>query len=235
MKQCPSCRTTYTDDTLTYCLSDGTRLVDVADEEPTVVRDRKGDSGGVDASLASGSHGQRTSEHLPSRSSHWIKIAAAVIVAGIAVLAILGVGGAILYYQLGPGPQRPTPTPTIPTPPATATPDREKERLRDEIANIRKRLDEANKNSGNGTSETDDERGSPITATVNSPNDGFLALRSQPDSEHGERIAKIPDGAEIEILRCSASSVTIAGRSGRWCYVSYGGQTGWVFDAWLDY
>lgn len=235
MKQCPICRTTYTDDTLAFCLSDGTRLVDVADEEPTVVRDRKAIGGGVDAAAPPGSSSQGTSEHLPSESSRWIKIAAAVIVAGIAVLAILGVGGTILYYQLGPSPRRPTPTPTIPPPPATATPDREKERLRDEIANIRKRLEEANKNTTNGTNDPDNERGSPITATVNSPNDGFLALRSQPDSQHGERVAKIPDGAEIEVLRCAASSVTIAGRSGRWCYVSYDGQTGWVFDAWLDY
>jgi len=235
MKQCPSCRTIYTDDTLTFCLSDGTRLVDVPDEEPTVVRERKGDSGGDDAAATSASPGRSTSEQPAPRSSRWVKIAAAVIVAGIAVLAILGVGGAIVYYQLGPSARRPTTTPTIPTPPATATPDREKERLRDEIANIRKRLEEANKNSTNGTNDPDDERGSPITATVNSPNDGFLALRSQPDSEHGERVAKIPDGAEIEILRCAASSVTIAGRSGRWCYVRFDGQTGWVFDAWLEY
>ena len=235
MKQCPSCRTTYTDDTLTFCLSDGTRLIDVPDEEPTVVRDRKAASGRDDSAPTSASPGRRTPEHVAPRSSRWVKIAAAVVFAGIAGLAILGVGGAILYYQLGPNSRRSTPTPTIPTPPATATPDREKERLRDEIANIRKRLEEANKNSTNGTNDPDDERGSSITATVNSPNDGFLALRSEPDSEHGDRVAKIPDGAEIEILRCAASSVTIAGRSGRWCYVRFDGQTGWVFDAWLEY
>ncbi|MEQ1646623.1 MAG: hypothetical protein ABL959_24425, partial [Pyrinomonadaceae bacterium] len=37
MKQCPSCRTTYTDDTLRYCLADGSSLV-AHDDEATFVR-----------------------------------------------------------------------------------------------------------------------------------------------------------------------------------------------------
>src|SRR2546427_6315842 len=37
MKQCPACKTTYTDETLSYCLSDGQPLVFVEDEYATVV------------------------------------------------------------------------------------------------------------------------------------------------------------------------------------------------------
>jgi hypothetical protein len=49
MKVCPSCNTQYTDDSLAFCLQDGTRLVQaksgpptaVSDETETVVRDRE--------------------------------------------------------------------------------------------------------------------------------------------------------------------------------------------------
>ena len=37
MKQCPKCRTNYADDTLRFCLEDGTPLIDLG-EDPTVVR-----------------------------------------------------------------------------------------------------------------------------------------------------------------------------------------------------
>ncbi|MEQ1645696.1 MAG: hypothetical protein ABL959_19760, partial [Pyrinomonadaceae bacterium] len=42
MKQCPSCRTTYTDDTLLYCLADGSLLV-AHDDEATFVRNSVAD------------------------------------------------------------------------------------------------------------------------------------------------------------------------------------------------
>ncbi len=50
MKQCPSCRTSYTDDSLKYCLQDGTALVEntnsssetiAYDDAPTVISPRK--------------------------------------------------------------------------------------------------------------------------------------------------------------------------------------------------
>src|SRR5687767_13451247 len=36
MKHCPSCKTNYADDTLQYCLQDGTQLVALPDSPPTV-------------------------------------------------------------------------------------------------------------------------------------------------------------------------------------------------------
>ena len=36
MKQCPQCRTTYTDDTLKFCLADGTFLSEMGEEETAV-------------------------------------------------------------------------------------------------------------------------------------------------------------------------------------------------------
>ena len=38
MKQCPVCKTTYTDDTLRYCLADGTTLAEGPLTEETVFR-----------------------------------------------------------------------------------------------------------------------------------------------------------------------------------------------------
>ena len=72
------------------------------------------------------------------------------------------------------------------------------------------------------------------TARVDSPGDGFLALRKLPHSEIGERIAKIPHGATVEVGVCGPV-VRPVNRAGRWCQASYNGQTGWVFDAYLVY
>lgn len=50
-KRCPTCRTTYTDETLSYCLIDGASLIDAAntatpyDPQATVKLNRKGDPG----------------------------------------------------------------------------------------------------------------------------------------------------------------------------------------------
>ncbi|MGD9563595.1 MAG: SH3 domain-containing protein [Pyrinomonadaceae bacterium] len=219
MKECPKCRTAYTDDSLSFCLSDGTRLLDVSAEEPTVV----------------GAARKGPAENAPQKtvSGLWIKVAVGLAVVVIAVVAVLAVAGVILYSGTGGGTPTPSPHPPTPQPTTPSTPDPEKEKLKDELANIKKRLEEQERNTG--TPDPDEERGSPITATVNSPKDGFLALRSQPNSELGERIAKIPHGADVEVVRCGGSAVTIGGRSGRWCYVIYAGQRGWVFDAWLEY
>lgn len=56
MKLCPSCRSTYTDDTLTYCLQDGTPLVDAAanpsGDQTLEFNDR--DTGGADRRMRIG-------------------------------------------------------------------------------------------------------------------------------------------------------------------------------------
>jgi uncharacterized protein YraI len=48
-------------------------------------------------------------------------------------------------------------------------------------------------------------------------------------------VAKIPHGTTIKVLLCSEQTVTIDGRKGHWCMVSYDNKTGWVFDAWLSF
>jgi len=41
MKRCPTCQRTYTEQNLSYCIDDGTPLVEVIDDDPTVVSPRQ--------------------------------------------------------------------------------------------------------------------------------------------------------------------------------------------------
>lgn len=124
-------------------------------------------------------------------------------------------------------------TPTI-TPSPTEDPT---EVLREQIANLEKRLNEQKKSgqlSNVPLTMPEIKTTSTTTARVNSPGDGFLALRTLPNSEAGQRIMKIPHGAVISIGACGPV-VRPVQRAGRWCQASYNGQKGWVFDAYLIY
>ena len=239
MKQCPTCKTTYTDDSLSFCLEDGAPLDTAADEQPTVVRNLGNNPMRVDipSTAPSRTAVPPAAPGSEGSSAAWIKIVLAIVILGVIAIGAVGLIGAVFYYGTGGKEKdRPAKSPT-PTPTATPTPDAEKERLRDEIANIQKRLEEqkTNVNTRPFPVDDDDEPAPPIAARVNSPGDGFLALRSMPDSERGERVARIPHGAEIEIYECEKTRVTISGRTGRWCQAEYNGRPGWVFDAWLNY
>ncbi len=235
MKNCPVCGTTYTDDSLSFCLADGTALR-TGDEEPTAVR-----KAGVRVDTPSAAPTIVVPDRAtPSKNSSglWVKIVLAAALLGIFAIGAFGLLGAMYFYGTGGKEKEVVLNSPSPTPAVSHTPDKEKERLRDEIANIQKRLEEQKKTNVNTSpfpDNDDDERVSSITATVNSPGDGFLALRNIPDADRGVRIAKIPHGSEVELNNCEKTQVSISGRTGRWCRVEYNGLTGWVFDAWLDY
>ena len=232
MKQCPKCRTTYTDDTLKFCLADGTPLGEVGEEE-TVVRP----GGGAAVNSAQ-----------PPKKSGFpvVKVLIALLVLGFLGLLVAGGAGVLFYMNSGGDPKTvvqnsPTPTstprPSV-TPSETPEADDDQKRLEEEMANLVKRLEkelqsDANK-SGAPPSNGDATDGRP-TARVNSPGDGFLALRDEPDVENGTLLAKIPHGAVVNLENCEKQQTTVAGRKGRWCMVTYQGETGYVFDAWLQY
>jgi hypothetical protein len=216
MKQCPACKTTYTDDSLRFCLADGTVLADVPDEQATVVSSRNEP---VQAKRS---------------GSPVLKFAMVMALIGVIVIGLAALAGTILYYNTSGRDKVSNASSPTPLPSVAATPDAEKQRLQDQLANIQKRLDEQTKNADTPPNPPDKPAG-VVMARVNSPRDGFLSLRSEPDADHGERLAKIPHGSTVKIENCDRSSVKIGGRSGRWCLVTYGDHTGYVFDAWLDY
>ena len=236
MKQCPTCRTTYTDETLSFCLADGARLDLLGGEEQTVVR-----HGGDPLRVQIPQETQAT--NLPTRAVTQAGTApesgggVKIIIGVLAVILLIGaivVAGGLVYYFSRPGEvasgnnanrtASPTPSPSV-SPAAN-----EQDKLREQVANLAKQLQEqknANK-AANTAANTQTTRGT--VARVNSPGDGFLALRTLPSSTAGQRILAIPHGAAISVGSCLGGS-----RGGRWCRASYNGYSGWVYDSYLIY
>ena len=73
------------------------------------------------------------------------------------------------------------------------------------------------------------------TARADSPNDGFLALRSQPSSRSGARLAQIPHDAVIHIGDCQPVSQVPGGRVGQWCRTEWAGMYGWAFTGFMRF
>ena len=71
------------------------------------------------------------------------------------------------------------------------------------------------------------------TVWANSPNDGFLALRSAPTTGRGTRLLQIPHGAPLDYGDCLAPTTTPGGRYGSWCRARYAGVEGWAFSAFV--
>ncbi|HMT07871.1 MAG TPA: SH3 domain-containing protein [Pyrinomonadaceae bacterium] len=236
MKQCPACRTTYTDDTLAYCLSDGNTLIDLG-EQQTVVHQGSGGGVRVDIPQTVQNAPQPTTQYATVSSGGGGGMKAFFIIAGVFAMVVLAVIGAaaIMYFNrdsVSGVTNSQSPTPAKNTSP---TPDPNKD-LRDQIANLEKQIADQKKGSSNANVplKMPETSTTQTTARANSPGDGFLALRSLPSAQIGERIAKIPHGATVNIGGCGPV-ITPVKRSGRWCQASYNGMSGWVFDAYLTY
>jgi hypothetical protein len=224
MLRCPKCGNTYTDDTLRFCLADGTSLVP-ADErttrtdEPATVR--------MDTPVR-----PTAAYEAAPRAPRAFKILLGVI-AFLAVAGSFVVVAALIYINKNTVRQAPAAPASPPAAARDSTPDPEKERLQRELADAQKKLDEQ-KNSPDSVDKIFEGLFDSGSAKVNSPGDGFLALRVLPDPKTGEPLAKIPHGTTIKLGFCQDESSKVSGRSGHWCMTSYEGKAGWVFDAWLD-
>lgn len=236
MMQCPVCRTTYTDTTLKYCLSDRTELVPV--EQETVVRSASANPLRVDIQRPAATVAVEQGDPAATRRFPIVKV-----VLGLAILGIIAIGTAgiiFAFIYLNSGEVSLEQKHATPTPIAKASVDPDKQKLDDQIANLQRQLDEQ-KNSNRGPlvpafpTPAPTDRPGGVTARVNSPGDGFLAMRSEPSADYGDRVAKIPHGAVVNIENCERTEIRIGNRSGRWCLVRWGNNVGWVFDAWLDY
>ena len=246
MKQCPTCGTTYTDETLWFCLADGAPLSDLGGEQPTVVRQNSGVSP-TDKTVAMGGglrvdipqdappqpqyHPAAEPPASPSGSSGLLKILLVILGLGFLVV-LLAMVVMLVYYNTGPDK---VPGNDVKTPAASPSPTKDgNDELRDQIANLQKQLAEQKNANQPANTTVPTMPSSTTTARVNSPGDGFLALRTLPSSEAGDRITKIPHGATVSIGACGPV-VRPVSKSGRWCQARYNGLSGYVFDAYLVY
>ena len=243
MKRCPNCQTTYTDDALRFCLADGAALVSSASNEAETVRipfDKN--PARVDVPPDSAPTVFAAPPVSPAQPKGK---GAGLIIAGVlgAFLLFLFIGGvaAFLLLRSNDGKKAivasPSPLaapPAAPSVPPTAAPVDETVTLKEKLANLEKQArDQGNRKPSAAPPETfSPPKQPPTTARANSPRDGFLALRSEPNSETGSRIAKIPHGATLTVLGCPKSSY-VGKMAGRWCQVIYDGQSGWAFDAFM--
>jgi hypothetical protein len=243
MKQCPNCRTTYTDDALRFCLADGTALVSAPNEAETVQIPFNKNPARVDV----------PPDSAPTVFTPLVSLAqpknkgAGLIIGGVlgVFLLFLLVGGVAAFLLLRSSDDKKaivaaSPSPLVsPTASSfaspTAAPNDETAALKEKLANLEKQV--GDQNNRKLPAATPPETFSPpkqstTTARANSPRDGFLALRSEPNSETGFRIAKIPHGATLTVLGCPKSS-NVGKMTGRWCQVIYNGQSGWAFDGFM--
>src|SRR5688572_9490729 len=94
MKQCPACGTTYTDETLRFCLTDGGVLVEVAEAE-TVLRP------GVRVDIPSTNYPTIPATSSTAKRNPIFKVVVVFLIVGFLGLLGLGAAGAILYYNSG--------------------------------------------------------------------------------------------------------------------------------------
>jgi hypothetical protein len=239
MKQCPNCKTTYTDETLSFCLADGASLVTPPpDNEETLVMPFARNSPPARFADSSPTVFTPVNPHPPTeKKSASLFIVAGLI--GVLLLIVLGLAASVGYFLLRPDEKKtvadtvsPTPIPVI-SPKSATTPD-ETANLKEKLANLEQQI-QAQKNQKPIAAQRTYPNQTPTAgnlARVNSPNDGFLALRNAPDSETGKLLTKIPHGASVTVLGCPKPS-NVGKIPGHWCQIVYDGQTGWAFDAFL--
>jgi hypothetical protein len=246
MNRCPACNTLYSDETLRYCLADGSLLED--DEQATIVRPGAAALGEtvamnhdprtvrVDIPVQQNALPRVGETAEPARNSSGWLLKALLAVIGIAALATILIGAAAFFYlnrneTSAAANTRGAPASASPSPAATAN---DTDELRDQIANLERLVNEQKKTGHVPAAAPDQPLGTTRTARVNSPGDHFLALRSLPSSDMGTRVLQIPDGSTVSINGC-LNAMRLGSKSGRWCRASYNGYSGWVFDAWLIY
>ena len=245
MKQCPVCKTTYTDDSLQFCLADGTVLFLESDEVPTQIISanqppiRVNLAQSTSPAFVAGPTEPQTQPPIAKKAGSGIIIAVLIFVLALVVLGSAGVIGWLLLRDRGTTESSSsknlnsgTNTTKSLNLSVSPTPD-EKTTLNEKISNLEKQMQEQRNKKNNVPTISNSTPLTPrVTARVNSPGDGFLALRSAPSSETGERIMQIPHGAIVTVFACQSSS---AGKKGRWCRVDYNGNFGWAFDGFLIY
>ncbi len=248
MKQCLTCKNTYTDDSLSFCLSDGTTLVSLQTEEVTQQLSAANNPIRVNIAPETSPNAFTPAfqpQPQPKSGKGWI----IGLLVGLFLLAIVAIGGigAFVYMNKGDKPvaivenkaenksvtNNANGSNTAVT--TNSTPD-ETAAMKQKLAELEKKLKEQ-KGKVPTIPTLPNSPATPkvptvTTAKVNSPGDGFLALRTGPSSSTGERILEIPHGATVTVTACQSAE---KGKKGKWCKVNYNGNAGWAFDGFLIY
>ena len=234
MKKCPKCESVYSDVSLSFCLSDGTELKNLdsektqefstSDKQRVQIDLPTNQSETETVIIPPASPTQNTSVVQAPQTSKGISPFIVGLLVGLLLFVTVAFAGFIAYTFH----------------------NKNKETAQDKTSQTNLNNNQSNNplnentNLNNQNSKTPEKTPQPTkspkpenTARVNSPRDGFLALRSLPNHKTGARLAKIPHGTNIKIEGCQKNRVKIGGKTGRWCRVTYGGRKGWVFDAWL--
>ncbi|MBA3599628.1 MAG: SH3 domain-containing protein [Acidobacteria bacterium] len=236
MKQCPNCKTTYTDESLRFCLTDGANLIFAPDAAETVRMSFANEPVRVNVPPDSAP----TVFAPPIAQTPPAKKGVSPIIVGIlGVLLLLVVGLFAVYILLRTTRDKNSTILVSPTPTAspavskTDAPTDETAALKEKLASLERQMqDQKNQKQAAPANTFSPSKQTLTTARANSPRDGFLALRSEPNSETGYRIAQIPHGAVLTVLGCPKPS-NIGKMAGRWCQVTYNGQSGWAFDKFM--
>jgi len=239
MKECPVCKTTYTDDSLRFCLADGASLFSISNEQETVQMSAVRNPLRIDIQkdTAPANFSPAASQINPKQKS-----IVPFIIAGLAGLLFLGIAGIAVIFTFYPFDKTETAVITN-NPKPTATPIsksvNQNDELNEKLTNLEKQIQEQKnqkKTSNTPPFPSPTQNNSTVPkARVAPSNDGFLSLRTEPSVKTGTQLVKIPSGATVNLENCEKNYMTIDGRRGRWCMVSYAGKVGWAFDAWLIY
>lgn len=241
MKQCPKCKSTYSDESLSFCLADGTPLLEVDSEKTQQMSasERKAmqieiptkETETVAIPYARPTENSINTKAQPTRKG----VSPLIVGLLVTLLFFLMIGFAAFaafaaYTYFG---NKNVVENDI------NSKDKDVDKLKDEIANLKEKINGQSENPSNtSTQKNSDSTKEPPelkrSAKVNSPNDGFLALRSLPNHKKGSQITKIPHGTDIQIGICQSNRIKIGSKTGRWCQANYKGMNGWVFDAWLS-
>ena len=245
MKQCPFCKKTYADETLKFCLDDGNLLSSTNDAEPPTVifGERNPMQINIPQNTAPTSFQKPATFEQNEKKSSFPLIAAAFI--GLLLLVAIGIGAVLLIKPFDNANETAVVSNSSVnsnTKTNTAANDQNKE-LQDKLANLERQLQEQKNQKRDVPAQTfpsptavsTPNNSGTVYARVRPSSDGFLSLRTEPNVKTGTQLIKIPTGATVQLENCEKNFLTIDGRRGRWCMVSYNGETGWAFDAWLDY
>jgi cytoskeletal protein RodZ len=254
MKQCPVCKTTYTDESLRFCLADGAALFSLSEtEEPTHISPKRNP---LQVNIPQNAATQKlpptqAAQNQPKNRSVLPFIIAAIL--SLMLLGIIGVAALIVINPFG-GTEKSVVSndsnvsnssirsnnQKTSAANSSRSPENQTNELEEKLADLQKQLEDQKnqkKTSNTPPFPATPEQNNPATPTarVAQSNDGFLSLRTEPSVKTGTQLVKIPSGATVELHDCQREYQTIDGRRGRWCMISFEGEMGWAFDAWLIY